>query len=227
MIRPEAKVEKLLWIEIMSDRLNLETQLKLCRELGNCFEFMPDSDGTHKQSELPSHILKKPILDRVTFFGGSFNPFHPGHRACLDLCPEENILIVPDCNPFKKNNKDQDVYYQFLELSELLRDTKYSLYPGFLGKNQPNPTASWLPKVKIKEKNFLMGDDSYMSLLTWNEPSKIIESLTILYVVPRLHSREEYLIQEKKILKINPALIVHYLDTHPYQNISSTKLRER
>jgi nicotinate-nucleotide adenylyltransferase len=163
----------------------------------------------------------------VTFFGGSFNPFHRGHRACLDLCPEKNILMVPDCNPFKTGiDSTSNVYKEFLALALELKDTPYSLYPGFLGQNLPNPTASWLPFVKIKEKNFLIGDDSYMSLLTWKNPEAILKALTKMYVVPRKYGKDDYLKQEREVLKLNPSLEVHYLADHPYKNISSTDLRK-
>jgi nicotinate-nucleotide adenylyltransferase len=205
----------------------MNDQHKKCIELGNYFEFMPGSDQTHKQTELPHLFLKHPITDSVTFFGGSFNPFHQGHRACLDLCPEKNILIVPDRNPFKADvNSSSEVYSDFLALANELKDTSYSLYPGFLGKNLPNPTASWLPFVKIKEKNLLIGDDSYMSLLTWKNPEAILQALTKLYVVPRIYGYDDYLKQEREILKLNPNLEVHYLADHPYKNISSTDLRK-
>jgi nicotinate-nucleotide adenylyltransferase len=187
---------------------------------------MPDSDRRHSQKELPKLFLKHPIKDSVTFFGGSFNPFHAGHRACLDLCPEKNILIVPDRNPFKPVSEQVDIYDEFVALAESLKDTPYSLYPGFLGKLTPNPTSSWLPFVKIKEKNFLMGDDSFMSLQTWNDPEIFIRALTKLYVVPRQFTRSDYLNQETEIKKINPSLDVHYLADHPYKNISSTSLRK-
>ncbi|MDD4976420.1 MAG: hypothetical protein PHY93_18830 [Bacteriovorax sp.] len=205
----------------------MNDQHKKCIELGNYFEFMPGSDQTHNQSELPHLFLKHPITDSVTFFGGSFNPFHLGHRACLDLCPEKNILIVPDRNPFKAAMESSaNVYSDFLALAHELKDTPYSLYPGFLGQNLPNPTASWLPLVKIKEKNLLIGDDSYMSLLTWKNPEVILKALTKLYVVPRIYKRDDYLKQEREILKLNPNLEVHYLADHPYKNISSTDLRK-
>lgn len=197
-----------------------------CREIANCFEFMPDSDGTHSQKELSPLFLKHPIVDSVTFFGGSFNPFHQGHRACLDLCPEKNILIVPDRNPFKTSSENENVYDEFVKLAELLKDTPYSLYPGFLGSLKANPTSSWLPDVAINEKNFLMGDDSYMDLLKWNNPEVLIKALTKLYVVPRKFTKVDYLKIEKELLKMNPKLEVHYLDEHPYMNISSTELRK-
>lgn len=202
----------------------MNDEFKKCLELGNYFEFMPNCDGTHSQKELPKLLLKHPIIDSVTFFGGSFNPFHEGHRACLGLCPERNILIVPDRNPFKEIHNG-DVCSDFFKLAESLKETHYSLYPGFLGLESPNPTSSWLPKVKIKEKNFLMGDDSYMNLLTWKNPELIIKSLTKIYVVPRQFSRADYLKQESEIKKMDPNLDVIYLADHPYKNISSTNLR--
>jgi nicotinate-nucleotide adenylyltransferase len=202
-----------------------DQQLK-CIEIGNCFEFMPSSDQTHNQSELSPLFLKHPIADSVTFFGGSFNPFHQGHRACLDLCPEKNILIVPDRNPFKPLTVNENTYDEFVVLAESLKDTRYSIYPGFLALNNPNPTSSWLPKVRISEKNFLMGDDSFMSLLKWKHPEMVIAALTKLYVVPRQFTKDDYLIQEIEILKINPSLEIHYLADHPYKNISSTSLRK-
>ncbi len=205
----------------------MNDQQKKCIELANYFEFMPGSDHTHNQSELPHLFLKLPIKESVTFFGGSFNPFHQGHRACLDLCPEKNILIVPDCNPFKNNERSsEDVYNEFMALAEKLKDTPYSLYPGFLGLSRPNPTSSWLPLVEINEKNFLMGDDSYMSLLNWKNPEILLKSLTKLYIVPRNFHSSEYSHQEKLLKSINPNLEFYYLGEHPYQFISSTKMRK-
>lgn len=196
------------------------------KKIADCFEFMPDSSGTHSQSELGKLFLKHPIKDSVTFFGGSFNPFHEGHRACLDLCPEKNILIVPDRNPFK-DVRSLDPEKDFFWLADLLKETTYSLYPGFLLKKEKNPTSSWLPFVKIPEKNFLMGDDSYLDLLKWKSPDVIVKALTKLYVVPRTGKKEDYLKVEKELLKWNPQLEVHYLAEHPYMNLSSTELRKK
>ena len=204
----------------------MNDQIKQILKIANCFEFMPNSDGSHSQNELPRLFLKAPIKESITFFGGSFNPFHKGHFACLKLCPEKNILIVPDRNPFKPVISKENVFDQFMELAEELKETPYSLYPGFLALSTGNPTSSWLPEVKIKEVNLLMGDDSYLSLLSWFEVEKLVSALSKLYVVPRQFTKNEYLAIEKKLLTINPKLMVHYLDEHPYMNISSSELRK-
>lgn len=200
--------------------------LEKLKNIADCFEFMPGSSGTHTQSELDKLFLKHKIENSVTFFGGSFNPFHEGHRACLDLCPENNILIVPDRNPFKELQHSENLYDDFHTLAEKLRNTKYSLYPGFLIKSEKNPTSSWLPLVKLKEKNFLIGDDSFMNLLKWKNPEVLMKALTKLYVVPRKFIKTDYARIEKELLKMNPQLEIHYLAEHPYMNISSTELRK-
>lgn len=204
----------------------MNDQIKKCLEIANCFEFMPDCDGRQSQSELAPLFLKHPIADSVTFFGGSFNPFHEGHRACLDLCPEKNILIVPDRNPFKESDIPENVFDQFVELAKKLQETSFSLYPGFLTKEKSNPTSSWLPHVKIAEKNFLMGDDSFMSLMRWKDPDIFVKALSKLYVVPRIFAKADYQKIEGELLKMNPQLEVHYLGEHRYMNLSSSELRK-
>lgn len=201
--------------------------LQKLKEIADCFEFMPNSSGQHSQTELSKIFLKHKIEKAVTFFGGSFNPFHEGHRACLDLCPEENILIVPDRNPFKELSSSENVFEDFMKLAENLKDTRFSLYPGFLLKTEKNPTSTWLPHVKIAEKNFLMGDDSFMDLLKWKSPDIIAKALTKLYVVPRKFSKKDYERVERELLKWNPKLEVHYLAEHPYMNVSSTEMRKK
>lgn len=163
-------------------------------------------------------------LESVTFFGGSFNPLHEGHLECIRLCPEENIIVVPDRNPLKACD-ERDIVSELIDLAGELRDFKVSIYPGFFIKNEKNPTSTWINRVNRKEVNFLMGDDSYMSILSWINPEIILNSLTKLYVVPRLYKQIDYQKQLDKILLINPRLKVIFLSEHNYQNLSSTKLR--
>jgi nicotinate-nucleotide adenylyltransferase len=200
-------------------------QFNLLIGLGDFFKFMP------VHSSVPDGIIKKDILkndirDSVTFFGGSFFPFHLGHMSCVDLCPEKNIVIVPDWNPHKELRDKDNPYEDFMQLCQTLKETNYSIYPGFFGRHRPNPTASWLPSVNIPEKNFLMGDDSFMNLLSWHDPKGLLKALTKLYVVPRLFEKEDYELQMKKILEINPKLAIIILPDHPYKRLSSTKIRQ-
>ncbi len=215
------------WCDIykLADLSQLD-QFNLLISLGDFFKFMPVHSSKPKGHIKPD-ILKHDITDSVTFFGGSFFPFHPGHMACLELCPEKNIVIVPDCNPHKEQSDKMNPYDDFMHLCLTLKETPYSVYPGFFGRNRPNPTAQWLPKVNIREKNFLMGDDSFMNLLKWNEPEVLLKSLTKLYVVPRDFDVSDYEEQIEKVKALNPTLEIIILPDHPYKNLSSTKLRQK
>lgn len=214
------------WCDIYKlDDLSQLDQLNLLISLGDFFKFMPLHSSKPK-GEIKQDILKKEIKGSVTFFGGSFFPFHPGHMACLELCPEENIVIVPDCNPHKEMLEKMNPYDDFMQLCLTLKDTPYSVYPGFFGRNRPNPTANWLPKVTIPEKNFLMGDDSFMNLLRWYQPEVLLSALSKLYVVPREYEVSDYTEQIEAIKKINPLIQIIILPDHPYKNLSSSKLRK-
>ena len=199
-------------------------QFNLLIALGDFFEFMP-VHASLPSGQLKTDILKHEIKNSVTFFGGSFFPFHPGHMACLELCPEENIVIVPDYNPHKAHLEKMNPYDDFMHLCLTLKDTTYSIYPGFFGRNKANPTANWLPKVSIAERNFLMGDDSFMSLMKWNDPEKLLSALTKLYVVPRNFEKADYNSQIKIVKGINSKIEIIILPDHPYKALSSSKIR--
>jgi nicotinic acid mononucleotide adenylyltransferase len=110
-------------------------------------------------------------------------------------------------------------------LVEALKGTRYFIYPVFWGSDHKNPTSTWLPLVKIPEKNLLIGDDSFMSLLSWQAPEKVLNAIIKLYVVSRHFSESEYQAQKRKILEINPNLEIIFLGDHAFKEISSSKLR--
>jgi nicotinate-nucleotide adenylyltransferase len=216
-----------LWCDIHKlENLSDIDQYNLLIALADFFPFMP-AHSSNPHGWAPKEMLKGEISGSVTFFGGSFSPFHEGHMACLDLCPEKNIVIVPDCNPDKDLRDLANPLNDFFKICELVKEKSYSVYPGFIGRHRPNPTSGWLPKVNIPEKNFLMGDDSFMNLPHWIEADTVVRALTKLYVVPRTHHVSEYEAQVKKLKKINHELQVILLPDHPHKEVSSTKLRKK
>lgn len=217
-----------VWVDIFKlEDLSFLDQLNLLIALGDFFTFMPQC-SSRPNGEIKSEILKHEIRDRVTFFAGTFFPFHQGHMSCLDLCPEENIIVVLDCNPEKEEiGEESNPFFYFLELCQKLKPTRFSIYPGFLGRNRPNPTSRWLPNVKISEKNFIMGDDLFMRILNWERPEIFINSLSKLYVVPRIYSMSNYQYQIEALRKINPNLQVIVLPDHPNKHFSSTELKKK
>ena len=200
----------------------------LCHSLG---EFWPilKSDEFLSKIKLPFMFSPKKInLDnKITFFGGSFNPWHQGHMTCLDLCPEDNIAIIPDKNPWKKIDNTNCAWNSLKSLCEKVKDLPYAVYPRFIGLNTPNPTINWLPGVNIEIKQLLVGEDTFFSLTKWLRAQELFKIIDKIYVVPR--DLEEFNLKREDIeislKKLSTRLKIEILPEHPYQNLSSTELR--
>jgi nicotinate-nucleotide adenylyltransferase len=194
---------------------------KLCQFIARFYPFM----GGDLDIAPPSLYLKDLSLKRMTFFGGSFNPWHMGHRMCLDLCPMESLLVLPDNNPWK-GPIDRECPWQFFQqLAANLAETSYSLYPGFLALTAPNPTVHWLPLVNVTNKWLLVGDDTFLGLAKWKDTDKLLSSVEGMYVCPRLEGSSALEQNKEELLKMAPHLQFIFLGHHEYEHLSSTQLR--
>lgn len=168
--------------------------------------------------------------EEVIFFGGSFNPWHEGHRECLKLCPfPEKVVVIPDHNP-QKIKHEFSTSEKFLEkLQNESKNLCFGIFTGFMQMENKNPTYYWIkflqqekPQLKL---SLLLGADSFMGLKTWVEADNLLSLLTHLYVVPRLIDLEKVREAKLSFEKINPQLKITLLATHEYEHISSTNLR--
>lgn len=170
--------------------------------------------------------------DEMIFYGGSFNPFHEGHLACIqDLNQPDKLVIVPDYNPQKELNLSLspiDIY------QDLLQKTKgycYGIYPGFLLQAKKNPTYFWIKNLKELNPHLhfslLVGADSFLNFTSWIEFQKLLNLLHSLYVVPRLIADDEMEEQKLKLKKIAPQLEIKILAHHNFENISSSEIRKK
>jgi nicotinate-nucleotide adenylyltransferase len=183
--------------------------------------------GLHCNSKrLPIYKNFSPNSRSVTVYGGTFNPWHDGHGVSLKLCPEENIVVVPDSNPWKGPLVKQTCPWGRLRnLEHILKETPYALYPGFIGLNTTNPTVNWLPHLDFQEINMIIGDDNFMKIDMWNDFKILLKGLKKLYVVPRNESLEVIYKKRKEILEIVSDLEVNILSEHDYQHLSSGEIR--
>jgi len=214
--------------ELRAPSLSVERDMMTL--LGRLFPFMPDGISGHMDL-IPSLFWpsKDFATSSVTFFGGSFNPWHEGHLECLRQCSkiESNLVIVPDYSPWKENAQEGPLEI----LKELSRKTanRFPIYPGFWGIDsveKRNPTVNWLSNVDLVQINWLMGDDTFFHFLKWNKIEVVARCLSKIYVVPRDHKLVELQPIQEKLLEINPKLEIVFLDDHPYKELSSTSLRE-
>lgn len=178
-----------------------------------------------KFDDVDSVLFNKIKLENsVTLYGGTFNPLHEGHLECIRQCPEKNIVVILDRNP-QKNNREISLKNEIVDIVNKLKNYSVSIYPEFWISNTKNPTASWISNIIIPEVNLLMGDDSFMSFFTWEEPEIVLKKLTKIYVVPRNFSSNDFTEQIQKMKLVNRNLEINILDSHPFQDISSSKIR--
>lgn len=165
----------------------------------------------------------------LIFFGGSFNPWHEGHKSCLELMPiNKKIIVIPDHSPFKElTSKLSSLDDIQLEL-DTLKNSTY-LFTDFFKANKKNPTYYWIKELSEafpdKKLSLLMGFDSFASIDSWTESTKLIGLLDTLYVAGRLDDENLKKIQSQRLQKINPKLQLSFLGGHAYENVSSTQLR--
>ncbi len=206
--------------------------------------FTPSSDSEIKQAikfysgyfldlfnfETKSNFQAK----ELTFFGGSFNPWHNGHLACTHLMekylgPDHKLIIAPDINPWK-NNQSIDLKKRWDLFSNVLKSSNYLVYPDFLFQDQKNPTYNWIKPLSQHREDLklslLIGFDSFCSLEKWYESDALLKLLNGIYIASRNDNRMLRELKQAKYQAINPHLTMSFLGHHKYENLSSTQLRQ-
>jgi nicotinic acid mononucleotide adenylyltransferase len=216
--------------------LNLEQEHALIIGLSLFFWFMPEGDQRFYDVLVEDSFSLLEVSHRTSttdqtrpwlFFGGAFDPWHKGHRACLELCRDHSLVVVQERGPWKDGTPT--AFREFFKLVDETRDIALALYPGFLARHQAEPTVEWIQKVKGK-KSFLVGADHLRDFSKWHEYKKLLDSLETLYVAPRaVHQNNlvdnELFYQWRDELQKSTATPIVILDRHPFEELSSTAIR--
>ncbi len=195
--------------------------------LGMTFSYMP---GYHeKMSSLFSEFCLD-IKEKLTFFGGSFNPWHAGHESCIELCQtKESLVILPDNNPLKEESTNQ-LWANFKKILYVQKSyPEMTIYTGFWADKQRNPTANWLIPLKEKYKKnigLLLGHDSFVGLEKWQQYEKLISCLDEVQIVSREDDPRAMAQKKEQYLSINKDLSLIELGHHPFEALSSSKIRQ-
>lgn len=168
----------------------------------------------------------------LTFFGGSFNPLHNGHRECIRQCLEfeKNLIVVPDYSPWKDHHFEAPLdEIKHLELELKSHFDHITIYPIFWGSEKRNPTSVWLSNVHWQAGiHWLMGEDTFDSLLKWFEVDKFFAVIQKIYVCPRLNEAGGHYENHQTTAYINskfPEIEIVWLGHHEYESLSSSKIR--
>lgn len=168
------------------------------------------------------------LLEEWIFFGGTFDPWHEGHGACLELLQGKKIVVIPDRNPWKATQAMQtkNLCLYLDELSRHLDPRFHAVYPGFLASDQANPTIDWFSQVAGK-KSLLIGADNLMSFSRWKDYQKLLGLCETLYVAPRKigESQSDFDQALEHCRSLGTKVVV--LNHHDYEHLSSTELRQK
>lgn len=196
----------------------------LCEAMAQFWSILPLSHPLLSSLHPLHPELSKAEL--LTFYGGSFHPFHRGHLSCIQNCPSRPLVVVPDRNPFKREQGEHSYWRLYRELClEAEGEEGVYVYPGFCGQQTPNPTVDWIKKVAVR-KNLLMGDDCFMDLLRWKDAGRLIQELEGIFVVPRKVEDKDFFSQREKVRSHNTQIQISRLSRHDHEGLSSTHLRE-
>lgn len=166
------------------------------------------------------------------FFAGTFNPWHKGHQACINLLPDDKLcFIAPDRNPYKEL-REVSIVSEVLKVSTHARFKKNQfLVPTFLLEQKKNPTIDWVLRLKEHlpghEVSLLMGFDSFSELKNWTRSSELLPEINTVYVVSRLEEDEDRRLALDEAHARNQNLNVIFLGRHEFEGISSTEIRNK
>jgi nicotinate (nicotinamide) nucleotide adenylyltransferase len=192
----------------------------------------PVSPNYQELKKLCPKIVFEGDTDEWVFYGGTFNPWHQGHQACLNLLsPEKTCFVLPDLNPHKEV-RTFELVSTVIELSTKIRFNKRQfLVPTFLLERAKNPTINWIerlhqefPKQKL---SLLIGFDSFSKIISWTRSEELLRLLHALYIVSRL---ETDAVREKAVADVKaiaPYLEITLLGRHGFEELSSTEVRRR
>lgn len=133
---------------------------------------------------------------RIAIFGGTFNPPHAGHRACLEIALAEfgdrfdRILVMPANAPYYKENATA-TSAERLEMCRLAFGDlpKVEVSDLDIARGGITYTVDTLADVRAAFPDagrpvFILGADSFATLPSWKEAERLREEATFL-VIPR------------------------------------------
>ena len=171
-------------------------------------------------------------MERIGIYGGTFNPPHVGHirgaQYAIDALQLRKLLLIPSCiSPHKTIPAKSPTPAQRAEMVMLAKGEKMEICDIELTRGGTSYTYETVETLAEQYSNqelvLLMGTDMFLSFLTWKEPQRILNkvSLGVMY----RGDKDELLqiAEQKRLLEEQGANI--YLIENPVTAISSTQLR--
>ena len=127
-------------------------------------------------------------MERIGIYGGTFNPPHVGHirgaQYAIDALQLQKLLLIPSCiSPHKTIPANSPTPAQRAEMVTLAKQEKMELSDIELTRGGTSYTYETVETLAEQYPNcelvLLMGTDMFLSFLTWKEPQRILNKVSL------------------------------------------------
>ena len=168
-------------------------------------------------------------MKKIGIFGGTFNPIHHGHLKMAEVARREyklSYVYFMPCGipPHKSKRGLLPAKLRYELVKKAIKGKKYfKVLDIEIKKKKPAYTINTIKRLvracysKPQQLYFLIGQDEFEDLHTWNKPDELAKMITFL-VLPR------------KSRKINPPKVktLKWFKVHTKLiNISSSEIRKQ
>ena len=171
-------------------------------------------------------------MEKVGFFGGSFNPPTNAHleiaKTALEEMELDKVYFVPMGNTYKKPGLiDERLRYEMLQIA-CAKYEKIDVENIELNLTKSLTTIEAFKRIESKysktQNYYIMGADNFEKLPTWKNAKELIENFKYI-IFERNGSDSKSLLATQEILKQNKNNF-EFLDEKKYSNVSSGIIRE-
>ena len=171
-------------------------------------------------------------MERIGIYGGSFNPPHIGHirgaNYAIKAFGLSKLLLIPSCSaPHKEMPANSPTPQQRAEMLNLVAGEKMEVNPIELNRGGTSYTYETVEDLAQQYPNaelvLCMGTDMFLSFLTWKEPQRILQKVSLGVLYRGDKNEQAQIAEQKKQLEAMGAKVE--LVENQVLSISSTQLR--
>jgi nicotinate-nucleotide adenylyltransferase len=146
--------------------------------------------GAQVLSSRPIATLPAPVGPTVAVFGGTFDPFHRGHRALVEAAVRQTdrvLVVVAGTPPHKQSDADRTAFHHRVAMTrlgveglprvEVLEMEGRRQGPSYTVDTLRSLTKTYPPGTRFK---LVMGADAFQEFPTWHDWEGILELSTLL-----------------------------------------------